>query len=98
MADVTWDQMRFLLAIQRAGSLRGAAINLNVNHATVARALQGAEGALGTRLFDRSARGLNLIQPGELLLPHAEEMERRMLEVQRRLTGLDSVPPSFGHR
>ncbi|WP_299613576.1 LysR family transcriptional regulator [uncultured Tateyamaria sp.] len=104
---MNWDQMRVLLAIHRAGSLRGAATDLNVNHATVARALQGAEGSLGTRLFDRSARGLTLTQPGEMLLPHAEEMERRMLEVQRRLTGLDSVPsgtvrvslpPSFGHK
>lgn len=103
---MNWDQMRILLAIHRAGSLRGAANDLKVNHATVARALRGAEETLGTRLFDRSARGLTLTQPGELLLPHAEEMERRMLEVQRRLTGLDSVPsgtvrvslpPSFGH-
>ncbi|MEM8849993.1 MAG: LysR family transcriptional regulator, partial [Pseudomonadota bacterium] len=100
-----WDQMRVLLAIQRAGSLRGAAEALRVNHATVARALKGAEASLGTRLFDRSARGLTPTQPGELLLPHAQEMERRMLEVQRRLSGLDSapsgtvrvsLPPSFG--
>lgn len=89
---MNWDHMRILLALHRAGSLRGAAHTLNVNHATVARALEGAEYSLGTRLFDRSARGLTLTQPGELLLPHAEEMEQRMLEVQRRLTGLDSVP------
>ncbi len=100
-----WDQMRVLLAIQREGSLRGAATQLNVNHATVARALRGAEEDLGTRLFDRSARGLSLTQPGEIILPHAEEIERQMLEVYRRLTGLDSdpsgtvrvsLPPSFG--
>ncbi|WP_299552349.1 LysR family transcriptional regulator [uncultured Tateyamaria sp.] len=103
---MNWDHMRILLALHRAGSLRGAASALKVNHATVARALEGAEHSLGTRLFDRSARGLTLTQPGELLLPHAQEMERRMLEVQRRLTGLDSVPsgtvrvslpPSFVH-
>ncbi|WP_299701757.1 LysR family transcriptional regulator [uncultured Tateyamaria sp.] len=103
---MNWDHMRILLALHRAGSLRGAASALKVNHATVARALEGAEYSLGTRLFDRSARGLALTQPGELLLPHAQEMEQRMLEVQRRLTGLDSVPsgivrvslpPSFGH-
>ncbi len=100
-----WDQMRILLAIHREGSLRGAAVRLNVNHATVARALRGAEESLGTRLFDRSARGLSLTQPGETLLPHAQEVERQMLEVRRKLTGLDSdpsgtvrvsLPPSFG--
>jgi len=99
-----WDHLRVLLAIHREGSLRRAADVLHVNHATTARALKGAEDALGTRLFDRSPRGLSLTQPGELLLPHAEEMERQMIEVQRRLTGLDSdpsgtvrisLPPSF---
>ena len=99
-----WDHLRVLLAVHREGSLRRAADVLRVNHATVARALKGAEEALGTRLFDRSARGLSLTQPGELLLPHAEEMEHQMIEVQRRLTGLDSdpsgtvrvsMPPSF---
>lgn len=99
-----WDNMRILLAIHRAGSLRGAAEALHVNHATVARALKAAEDSLGTRLFDRSAKGLSITQPGEVLLPHAEGMERRMLEVQRQLTGLDaaptgvvrfSLPPSF---
>ncbi|GGX43096.1 transcriptional regulator [Tateyamaria omphalii] len=103
---MNWDHMRILLALHRAGSFRGAASALKVNHATVARALEGAEHSLGTRLFDRSSRGLTLTQPGELLLPHAQEMEQRMLEVQRRLTGLDnipsgtlrvSLPPSFGH-
>lgn len=100
-----WDHMRVLLAVHREGSLRRAAEFLRVNHATIARALSGAETALGTRLFDRSSRGLTLTQPGEMLLPHAEEMERHMLDVQRRLTGLDSepsgrvrvsLPPSFG--
>lgn len=102
---MNWDQMRIMLAIHREGSLRGAAAALNVNHATVARALEGAEAGLGTRIFDRSARGLTLTEPGETLLPFAQEMERQMLEVQRRLTGLDSdptgtvrvsMPPSFG--
>ena len=100
-----WDHMRVMLAIHREGSLRRAADALRVNHATIARALSGAEAALGTRLYDRSARGLTLTQPGEMLLPHAEEMERHVLEVQRQLTGLDSdpsgrvrvsLPPSFG--
>ncbi|MEM8798188.1 MAG: LysR family transcriptional regulator [Pseudomonadota bacterium] len=96
--------MRILLAVHRKGSLRSAAEHLRINHATVGRGLSEIESALGTRLFDRSARGVTLTQPGETLLPYAEEIERQMLEVQRRLTGLDSnpagtvrisLPPSF---
>ncbi|MEM8776762.1 MAG: LysR family transcriptional regulator [Pseudomonadota bacterium] len=101
---MNWDQLRVLLAIHREGSLRGAADSLGVNHATVARALQGAESHLGTRLFDRSQKGLRPTQSGELILPHALEMEKQIIEVERRLTGLDakpsgtvrvSIPPSF---
>lgn len=87
-----WDQLRVVLAIQRSGSFRGAAEQLGVNHATVARALRGAEETLGTRLFDRSRQGLRATQTGELLLPHAEEMETHVLEVQRQIGGLDAKP------
>ena len=99
-----WDQMRILLAIHRSGSLRGAAQALGGSHATIARGLEAAELGLGTRIFDRSSRGMAVTEPGEILLPHAEEMERRVLEVQRRVAGLDSdpsgtvtvsLPPSF---
>lgn len=104
MRQIDWDHMRVLLAIHRAGSLRGAAEALGVNHATVSRALRGLEEGLGTRLFDRSTAGLTLTQPCEELIPYAEDMESRMMDVRRRLTGLDAeprgivrvtMPPSF---
>lgn len=99
-----WDQLRVFLAAKRAGSLRGASDQLGVNHATVNRAIQGLELALETRVFDRSAGGLTLTQPGELLVPHAEEIERQTLHIGRKISGLDtrpsgtvrvSLPPSF---
>ncbi len=101
---LNWDQLRVFLAATRAGSLRGASDQLGVNHATVNRAIQGMEQSLGTRVFDRSAGGLTLTQPGELLVPHAEEIERQTLNIERKISGLDttpsgtlrvSVPPSF---
>lgn len=101
-----WDHLRILLAIHRSGSLRGAADALGVSHATVARGLEAAERSLGTRIFDRSSRGMSATAPGETLIPYAETVERNVLEVQRRITGLDaqptgtvrvSLPPAFGH-
>ena len=99
-----WDQVRVFLAAERAGSLRGASDQLGVNHATVSRAIQGLEVTLGARLFDRSSGGLVLTQPGEMLLSHAEAMERQTISLRRQMAGLDddpsgvvrvSVPPSF---
>lgn len=87
-----WDHLRIFLACQRAGSLRGAAEALGVNHATVNRAIAALEDRLGTRIFERGAAGLSLTQPGEALVPHAEEMERQSLIIGRRLSGLDATP------
>ena len=87
-----WDQLRFFLAAQRAGSLRAASELLGVNHATVDRALRRLEKTLGTRLFDRTASGLSLTSAGSALVGNAEEIERQTLLISRRLTGLDAVP------
>lgn len=103
-ARLDWDQLRIFLAAARAGSLRGASEDLGVNHATVNRAVRRLEETLGTRVFDRSAGGLTLTQPGELLIPYSEEIERQTHKIERGLTGLDttpsgtvrvSMPPSF---
>lgn len=106
MKHLDWDQLRVFLAAHRAGSLRGASENLNVNHATVNRAIRGLEETLGTRIFDRSTGGLTLTQPGEELIEHAEAMEQQTLQISRKLAGLDtepsgtvrvSIPPSLAH-
>ena len=74
-----WDDIRVFLAIARAGHLLGAAKRLRLNHATVARRLNGLETALQTKLFVRRPSGCNLTDDGERLLAHAERMETEML-------------------
>lgn len=107
MHDTDWDRIRIFLEAMRAGSLRGASEKLGVNHATINRAISRLEEAYGTRLFDRSAGGLSLTQPGEALVEHAEEMERQSFQIARKISGLDSHPsgtvrvsisPSLAHR
>lgn len=99
-----WDALRIFLVASRAGSLRRASEQLGVNHATIRRAIQGLEDALGTRVFERSSSGLALTQPGETLITHAEEMESQTAQISRKLLGLDtrptgrvrvSIPPSL---
>lgn len=87
-----WDHLRIFLTSYRAGSLRGAAEQLGVNHATIRRAIEGLEDRLGTTVFNRSSGGLTLTQPGEMLIDHAEEMERQTSRISRKLFGLDAEP------
>ncbi|WYX12083.1 LysR family transcriptional regulator [Achromobacter xylosoxidans] len=53
-AVMNWDDVRIFLAIQRAGTLRGAAQELAIDQTTVSRRLTGLERALGSRLFLRT--------------------------------------------
>src|SRR3546814_9971551 len=79
MADrfstVDWDDLRVFLAVHRAGTLRGAARSLGVNHATVTRRLTRIEGALAADLFTRRAEGLVPSQRSE---EHTSELQSLM--------------------
>lgn len=87
-----WDTLRIFLAVKRTGSLRRAAEQLAVSHATISRGLGALETSLGTRLFDRTRAGLTLTTPGELLVPSAERIEVETLGIQRRVAGQDTNP------
>jgi len=52
-----WDDLRYVLALHRSGTLVGAGRLLDVNTSTVGRRIQALERDLGTRLFDRMAGG-----------------------------------------
>ena len=60
-----WGDLRFVLETVRHGGLSGAARELGVNHATVARRIAAAEAALGAPLFDRRPTGYVPTQAGE---------------------------------
>src|SRR5688572_12682917 len=72
----TWDDVRFFLAIHRAGSLSAAAGPLQVTQPTCGRRLAALEASLGLRLFDRTPEGLALTEHGATLLDAAIAMEQ----------------------
>jgi DNA-binding transcriptional LysR family regulator len=74
-----WDDIRVFLAIARNGHILGAAKRLRLNHATVARRLNGLETALQAKLFVRRPSGCSLTDEGERLLIHAERIETEIL-------------------
>ena len=87
-----WDDLKFFLAVVRAGTLRGGAESINVNHTTMTRRLSVMEERVGSRLFDRSKQGLVLTQIGEELLPYAERVEEEMISASRMIIGRDADP------
>ena len=87
-----WNSLRFFLAVQRAGSLAGAASLLQVDATTVGRRIERLESAIGGRLFQRGPSGFHLTPKGTAVLPAAEEAERAIQAVERRAMGEDEEP------
>jgi DNA-binding transcriptional LysR family regulator len=84
-----WDNLRFFLAVARAGQFVAAARQLKVDHATVNRRITSLEKALNARLFDRRTTGVGLTAAGQALLRTAETMETGVLQAQAALTDTD---------
>ncbi|PXA86623.1 LysR family transcriptional regulator [Nostoc sp. 3335mG] len=84
------DQLRAFLAIMRTGNTLAAARRLGVDHSTVSRRLSALEKAIGTRLFDRSPRGLAPTGAAGALIGHAERIERELIAAAASVAGRDA--------
>jgi DNA-binding transcriptional LysR family regulator len=89
MSRISWDDLRYVLAVAAEGSLAGAARSLGVNHTTVLRRVNAFEAGLGLRLFERQATGYVLTPGGEELVEAARRMEDTAVTLERRLAGQD---------
>ena len=89
MHKFDWNDLRYFLAVSRAGSLAGAARNLGVRHTTVGRRIEALEAALSASLFTRTPEGFALTEAGSAITPLAEEAERAADAVERRVAGED---------
>lgn len=87
---MNWDDLRFVLALGRSGTLAGAAQSLGVHYTSVARRVEQFEDSLGTRLFDHHPRKQVLTPAGEELMRVAERMENEVFAVDRELLGKDA--------
>jgi DNA-binding transcriptional LysR family regulator len=87
---VDWNDLRYFLAVQRAGSFAGAARLLAVENSTVGRRIAALESALGITLFRRTPEGLLLTDEGTAVVPLAESMEQAALAIEQRHWGGDA--------
>lgn len=86
---LNWDDLKFFLAVSKAGSVRAAAAHLNVNHTTVSRRINSFELALGQRLFERTSKGYIKTKLAEDIYNEASYLEERLNSVERKIIGKD---------
>lgn len=84
-----WDDLRYFLAVARAGSLSAAARALGVAQPTVGRRISAFELSLGAQLFMATPVGQRLSATGQRMLGHAEQMERSALAAEHVASGRD---------
>jgi DNA-binding transcriptional LysR family regulator len=88
-AALSWDGVRFFLALCRSRSLGEAARRLGVDGSTVSRRLSSLEEELGSTLFERGRDGIIATEAAETLLPVAEEIEHGMARFAGRAESLE---------
>jgi DNA-binding transcriptional LysR family regulator len=80
MQDLSWNDLRYLLAVARTQTLASAAARLRMDPTTVSRRIARAAAILGSRLFHRSGGLLLPTEIGQMVIAHAERIE---LEVDK---------------
>ncbi len=86
-----WDEIRTAFQVARIGTVSGAADVLGVHHATVIRHIDALEKRLGTKLFQRHARGYTATEAGRDLMAVAKTTEEQFGQLSSRIKGQGEV-------
>jgi DNA-binding transcriptional LysR family regulator len=91
MAELSLTGLRVLREVVARGSFTAAAKSLGYTQSAVSRQVAGLEGAAGTSLFERTARGVRLTDAGGALLRRAGTVLDEVDAAQRELEGMSRV-------
>ena len=86
--SLDFDLLRSFLAVARTGSITRAASEVHLTQSAVSRQMKDLERSLGTALFERFGRGVNLTAAGKALVGRAE---RILLEARDTLLAMDEI-------
>lgn len=87
-----WEDVRYFVAVARAGTATGAARAVNASPSTVIKRIGDLEKALGHLLFDRSRAGYALTEFGQAVLGRAEPFELAAHDIVRLAEGAPTRP------
>lgn len=76
--DFSADQLQVFATVVEEGSVTAAARSLNVTQPAVSSRLRNLQLLAGRQLYRRGARGIELTEAGEAILPHARAVARAL--------------------
>ena len=80
--------MQYFLAVTREGNISAAAQSLNLSQPSLSRQLKDLEDELGTTLFIRGKRRIELTEEGLILRKRAGEMMQLMELTESEISGV----------
>ena len=83
MMRITLKQLSIFKAIHNSGQISKAAKALHMSVPAVSMALKELESSLGSRLFDRNSNGLAINDSGTVILPYANEMLSKGMQLEQ---------------
>src|SRR5437016_14288076 len=89
-----WDttRMRLLVEIEREGSVSGAAAAIGIGQPSASQHLRLLEAAAGQRLVERSGRGSQLTEAGQVLAARAAQALSSLTAADEELDALAGLP------
>lgn len=84
-----WDKLRVFQVVAELGSMSLAATRLSESAPTVSRKIDDLERSLGSKLLERSPRGVKLTKAGRQTLKHVEAMADAAFGIQSEITDFD---------
>jgi len=87
-------RLEMLLAVARTGSFTAAADSLSFTRSAVSQQMSALERATKVRLFERTARGVQLTEAGRSLCQHAEAVLERLAEAETELEAMGGLSDS----
>ena len=87
---MNWEDLRYVLAVAKHGSLSAAARQLRTTQPTVGRRIAAFEESLGVQIFRRMPGSLALTETGLGILERLERIETETLAIERSISGRDA--------
>jgi DNA-binding transcriptional LysR family regulator len=87
-----WEDLRYVLALHRSGSVAAAARSLRVDPSTIGRRIAALETALDAQIALRHTDGMRLTEAGEAVAKAAAEIETSIANLANRFAGGASLP------